>query len=31
MALNAADATGGTHATGFDRSQVQKRIQELLP
>lgn len=30
MALNAADAPGGSHA-GFDRSQVQKRIQELLP
>ena len=30
MALNAADAPRGSHA-GFDRSQVRKRIQELLP
>ncbi|MBP8215123.1 MAG: tetratricopeptide repeat protein [Propionivibrio sp.] len=30
MALNAAESAGNTHA-GFDRSQVQKRIQELLP
>ena len=30
MALNAAEAPGGSHA-GFDRSQVRKRIQELLP
>lgn len=30
MALNAADAPEGSHA-GFDRSQVRKRIQELLP
>ncbi len=30
MALNAAEGSGGSHA-GFDRSQVRKRIQELLP
>lgn len=31
MALNAADASGNPRAAGFDRAQVQKRIQELRP
>lgn len=31
MALNAADAVTNPRAVGFDRGQVQKRIQELRP
>ncbi len=31
MALNAADASGSARAAGFDREQVLRRVQELLP
>jgi tetratricopeptide (TPR) repeat protein len=31
MALNAADTSGSARAAGFDRDQVRRRIQELLP
>jgi len=31
MALNAAQPSNGSRAVGFDRGQVQKRIQDLLP
>ncbi|MFT3847547.1 MAG: tetratricopeptide repeat protein [Propionivibrio sp.] len=31
MALNAAETPNGSRAVGFDRGQVQKRIQDLQP